>query len=259
MRKTWIAFLVILVALGAVTLAAFGIAQQSGKAESPAASAPQDALADPVFDQRVSVEFKDASFRDVLDWLSSTGVNFVAPSLAREQRVTLKVENVPLRDLLRALSDIFGMTWSKQGEVYALRPRGMSLILPDARFELNPPLWFDEKSLEEWLESLPRANDPRLESELRQRMEELFQWFRDFPPLNLAPKSDQGGGTLENRPSDVERLMDSLTEEQWQKHKSRGYLRPEDLTPEQRRLLRFPPSPFEMHFDIFGRKLTIKG
>ncbi len=260
MRKVWIGLAIGLIVVGTLAAVAFGIAQRSEKPKLQLSIQREDVLAAPLFDKRVSVEFKDATISEVLNWFSTTGVNFVAPTMVKDQRVTLKVQDVPLRDVLRALSDVFGLTWSKQGEVYTLKPRAGQLFqfdnprdLPERRF------FFNDRDLEEWLKNLPRFNDPRLDADVRERLEELFRRFRDLP-FEPAPKKEKGfANAFSFDVGNVEKLLDSLTDEQWKKQESQGYLSLNDLTAEQRELLGNPPSPFEMSVEVRGKRLVIKG
>lgn len=118
---------------------------------------------DPALEKSVSVSFHGATLDDVLKWLSSQGINFVADKgfPKRESRLSMRVENQPLRNVLLAVADIFAGEWQKQGEIYVLKARSevSSSEPPGAfegskRLELQDPKSADEfaKRMQEWSE-----------------------------------------------------------------------------------------------------------
>jgi hypothetical protein len=252
MRKLWILLAVLAIVLAG--FAVFAIAQKSASEFKPVPmnSLAQDPLAADVFDQRVSAEFQDASLSEVLRWLGGTGVNFVAdPASAGDAKVTLKVKDVPLRDVLRALEQVFNGTWTKNGEVYSFRPKARprleGFVAPRP---IVPPL--DQEELNR-LEELAREMRERMEEPLRRFYERLPEEFRRFE--QFGPGSPR---FFRFEMGNVGKLFDSITEEQWRRHAQQGYLTLDDLTPQQRAMLGNPDGSFSMSLNINGRTLNIR-
>lgn len=262
MRKSWILFAVLALVLAG--FAVFAIAQNSpGEGQGGATMpSPQDPLVASAFDQRVSAQFEDATLSEVLRWLAGTGVNFVAdPTSAGDAKVTLNVKEVPLRDVLRALEQVFNGTWTKSGEVYAFKPkvrRGLD-GLRGARPDVPP---FDREELRKRLEEfrrdvpeLPEIVDPeRLEQFLRRFREALPPELRRFEQFGLdSPR------LFRFETPNISRLFESITEEQWRKHEEQGYLTPGDLTAEQREMLGGAGAgTFSITLSVNGRTLHIR-
>ncbi|MER3414568.1 MAG: hypothetical protein C4340_07035 [Armatimonadota bacterium] len=256
MRKSWI--LLAILALVLAGFAVFAIAQNSPtKAQDGATPTPsaQDPLAGNVFDQRVSAEFQEATLAEVLRWLASTGVNFVAdPTSAGDAKVTLSVKDVPLRDLLRAIEQVFHGTWTKNGEVYAFKAKARSRLegaWPDApRF--NNEEW--RKWMEEFGRRLPDVAGP-------DQVEEFLRRFREALPPEFRRFERFGPGSprfFRFDTPDIGRLFESITDEQWRKHDQKGYLTPDDLTEEQRAMLGQADGTFSITLSVNGRTLNLR-
>lgn len=261
MRKLWILFAVLAVVLAG--FAVFAIAQKSAGEVKPISALVQAPLDAEIFDQKVSAEFHEAPLSEVLRWLAGTGVNFVAdPASGGDAKVTLKVKNVPLRDVLRALEEVFNATWTKNGEVYSFRPKVRQRI---ERFGVplpSTPL-LDEQELNKWMEEQQRQmrelrdlglNNPERVKEFLRRFRERL--LHDFPGFeHFAPGSPH---FFRFEMGSVGKLFQSITEEQWRKHDQQGYLTLGDLTPQQRAMLGDPTGTFSISLNINGRTLNIR-
>jgi hypothetical protein len=119
---------------------------------------------DPALDARVSVSFHGSSFDDVLRWLNSLGISFGADSNSAkpEAKLTMKIENQSLRDVLAAVAEIFGGTWETQGSIYIFKP-------------LRP----DEDPLGNTSQQRDRGSVPLGDNE-RRRIDELNARLRDW-------------------------------------------------------------------------------
>lgn len=69
----------------------------------------------------VSVKFDNAPVKDVLAWFRQQGVNFVAP-IESATRLTISIDNEPLKDAVDAIAFAMGTSWAKKGDVYAFQP-----------------------------------------------------------------------------------------------------------------------------------------
>lgn len=82
---------------------------------------PNNVLQDPSLDRAISVDFKEASITEVLNWLAENGVNFVADtgSVNQKSKLTMHITNRPVREVLEAVATTFGGKWEKRGSTYA--------------------------------------------------------------------------------------------------------------------------------------------
>lgn len=122
-----------------------------------------------------------------------------------------------------------------------------------------PKLQLDNKQMKELhekLKSMPKIQlDGKQMKELREKMKdmpkidgELMKKLKDLPDIKV-PMSDLG------------KLIESLTPAQLEKNKSKGYLTPEDLTPEQRKMLGdwSRDADFNIVVTREGKTITLKG
>jgi len=261
MRKSWI--LLVVLALVLAGFAVFAIAQNSPGEGKTGASAPgvQDPFAANVFDQRASAQFQDATLAEVLRWLAGTGVNFVAdPASAGDARVTLNVKDAPLRDVLRALEQVFNGTWTKNGEVYAFKPkvrRGLD-GLRGARPDMSP---FDREEVRKWFEEFRREVPDLPDIAYPERLEEFLRKFHEALPPGLRRFEQFEPGSprfFRLETPNISRLFESITDEQWRKHEEQGYLTPDDLTADQRAMLGGADGTFSISLSVNGRTLNIR-
>jgi hypothetical protein len=113
-------------------------------------------------DRRVSAQFSEATFDDMLKWLSSQGVNFAAGHSAVDKgaKITFSFTNAPLKDVMDAMAAAFGGHWTKKGEMYVFRTGPGSTA-----FDLKLPT-------EEWdLGKLDLKDLPKLEIEDLSKLE----------------------------------------------------------------------------------------
>lgn len=119
----------ILSALAAVAAIAIVAAAQDPTFEYPAAKhvgfdVPKDSLFQgSASSGSVSVSFRNATAREVLDWLKNEGVNFVVDDgqINKDGRVSLNVVNKPLQTVMDALARAWGGHWEKKNDIWIFR------------------------------------------------------------------------------------------------------------------------------------------
>lgn len=192
MASLWKAWVVatagICMSLGLVV----GQTSDSGKttdSPKPEAGATAPAQSGTNLDRRVSAQFSEATFDDMLKWLSSEGVNFAAGHSAVDKgaKITFSFTNAPLKDVMDAMAAAFGGHWTKKGEMYVFRTGSDS-----ASFDLKLPT--EEWDLGKWdLKDLPKleiedssnldANDLAARAKLAQELSKKA--------LELAEKAEK--------------------------------------------------------------------
>ena len=254
--KLFVAFLLLLIISIAITVFAI----QDNKAPEAQPEVPltteteletQDqTLSNPAFDKLVSVTFDNAPLSDVMRWLTQQGVQLAADTTQRDNRkLTLNAQNQPLRDVLVAIAGAFDAKWEKQGEILTLKRNPMIVGEWDGSMFKNfrdfPIPKLDSEKLRQFFKEYHFSTPPELDFEkfefdiekffdkdnLKLDMEKLlkergslFEKFRSFPSSTFS---------LQN----IEKVYESLTPEQIQKHEAQGYLLFDDLTPEQKKIL----------------------
>jgi hypothetical protein len=164
--------------------------------------------------QRVSVSFKSAPLAEVVNFLSKQGVSFILQENEFDgARVTLDIQNKPLRDALLALADSVGGHWQRRGEVYVLRKGhgqsdlgGVPLVdvnrileitegmLKDGKVEVRP--FNREEFMKQWSEGMLKLKDlpvppegfmfrdgqmQKLDPEaMKKFQEEIYKRFKDM-------------------------------------------------------------------------------
>ncbi|HTQ08850.1 MAG TPA: hypothetical protein VMI31_02145 [Fimbriimonadaceae bacterium] len=78
---------------------------------------------------KVTVSFRNAAVREVLDWLKNSGVNFVISDdeVSRDARISVNIANQPLDDLMNALASAWNGHWDRQGDVWVFH-KGIGLF-----------------------------------------------------------------------------------------------------------------------------------
>jgi hypothetical protein len=73
--------------------------------------------------ERVSVSFKNASLREVLDWLKNAGVSFVVgdDQVNKDSKTNINIMNQPVDQLMRALASSWGGHWEKQKDIWVFK------------------------------------------------------------------------------------------------------------------------------------------
>lgn len=114
-------------------------------------------------EKRVTIELKDAPVVDAFDQLfRAAGENFILqPSVSKEQRLTMRLVDVPFEKALNFLCDLTGLKWEQKDGIYVINAKlpkstktmggivmppetgvfGVSptVILPPSGIEIVPP------------------------------------------------------------------------------------------------------------------------
>ncbi len=100
-------------------LATFG-----GQGQNVVASlASHPEFAEEKYDRKVTASFRGSSLQDVLRWLTSQGVSFVADEskLPKDKKITLNVVDRPLKEVLQALATAMDGHWESEGGMLVWR------------------------------------------------------------------------------------------------------------------------------------------
>jgi hypothetical protein len=121
----------LLTALAAVAAVAVVASPQDPSFEFPAAKHagfdvfPQDVAqkAQTTTADRVSVTFRNATVREVLDWLKDQGVSFVIgdDQVNKDSHVSVNVVNQPVEKLMHALASAWDGHWQKDSDIWVFR------------------------------------------------------------------------------------------------------------------------------------------
>lgn len=255
--KLFVAFLLLLIISIAITV--FAIQDSKAPEVQPEVPLTTEAelesqdqtLSNPAFGKLVSVTFDNAPLSDVMHWLIQEGVQLAADTTQRDNRkLTLNAQNQPLRDVLLAIAGAFDAKWEKQGEILTLKRNPMIVgewgddsmfknlrdfpmpkldseelrqFFQEHRFSIPPDVDFEkfEFDIEKFF------NKENFNLDMKKLLKErggLFENFRSFPSSTFS---------LQN----IEKVYESLTPEQVEKHEAQGYLLFDDLTPEQKKML----------------------
>ncbi len=70
--------------------------------------------------EKISVSFRDASVREVLDWLKNQGVNFIIgdDQVNKDGKININVVNQPVDKLMKALAAAWEGHWEKSGDMW---------------------------------------------------------------------------------------------------------------------------------------------
>jgi hypothetical protein len=254
------------IAAAALALGALGIANFSPQGEVKAAEPVQ-------MQRRISGQFNNAGLSEVLKWLGGQGVSFVVDSatISGERKLTMNIVNQPLGDVIDAIAGAFDGKWERHGEVYTLKgPQRLALVpdgLPNVKqFKIDPDTFKGLDQLKKFAPEIKVEIEKMLEGldkgeikQFRMAPGDLGTKLREF---KLDPQDIEGfdGPILRLGARDIPKLMNSLTADQWARHEKQGYLTPNDLTPDQRKLAgRFPSGEnWTVSYSINGKNLTLK-
>lgn len=91
--------------------------------EFVATLAPAVEFAEEKYDRKVTATFRGSSLQDILRWLTSQGVSFVADEskLPKDKKITLNVVDRPLKDVLQALATAMDGHWESEGGMLVWR------------------------------------------------------------------------------------------------------------------------------------------
>lgn len=189
-------------------------------------------------EKQVTIELKEAPVADAFDQLfRAAGENFILmPGVPREQRLTMRLADVPFEKALNFLCDLAGLKWERKDGVFVISPRqpmigygmmggpafppheflgGMAImggavplhIPPGAALSPLPPVFPPVRIYAATPMSCPRCKTPiRRECP---RCKELMAWewrFCPFDGTKLAPppeKCPNCGAPLPNLPKPV--------------------------------------------------------
>lgn len=270
----------------AAAVVAAGVGAAVGTGLSLEEASPQDAKVEATgqsgLDRRVSMAFSDAPLTDVLARLSQEGLSFVADSssFSPSARLTISIQDKPLKAVMDAIADVFNAKWSEKDGVYILK-----------RIWASPNMGLTETLPQDFWESLPKMEgDLDLKDFMKRffgdevfkfegwrfmpKMDQEFDfkgYLKQFEDLKLMPGDEKAFEKLRESLKDREfrfsfggmnlkPLMDSLTDDQWAKHQSQGYLTLDDLTDAQKKLVGKLPSgdAWSITLSIDGRSLTLR-
>ena len=84
-------------------------------------------------EKRVTIELKDAPITEAFDQLfRAAGENFVLmPGAPTEQRLTLRLVDVPFEKVLSFLCDVAGLKWERKDNTYLISPIPRPLVPPN--------------------------------------------------------------------------------------------------------------------------------
>lgn len=238
MRSSW--RFKTLATLGAAAAAAAVFAQWPFALAS--AAAPQDG--------RVTVSGDAVDAADVLARLRAAGVEFVvdADAVPKGKKLSLNIVAKPAKAALGAVAEALGLGVVERDGVFVLkreapaRPQGQAL-----------PRLFAGEFPEAWIEKL-KVPEGTLK---RFRLEEFLK-EGDAPFVSPFPGSTRGLAFRLADPSDLKKLAESLTAAQRELHSKKGFLTPDDLTQDQRKLLGNPEGTFEIWFRDGDTDIKVK-
>lgn len=85
----------------------------------------------PQTNAHISMDFKDASLKDLLKIISQqSGINFIPNEDVQDKKITLYLENVPIKDAINSIIEANGLTY-EQGpadNIFIVRPSGVVKI-----------------------------------------------------------------------------------------------------------------------------------
>lgn len=89
----------------------------AGAAAAIAAYRQERAVVDARLQRKVSIAAKGTAFSDLCEKLTKeTGVTFAAARSVADDKVTLFCKDRPVRDIMRAVTSVWGFTWERSGE-----------------------------------------------------------------------------------------------------------------------------------------------
>ncbi|MCX5716103.1 MAG: hypothetical protein NTV07_04475, partial [Candidatus Omnitrophica bacterium] len=85
----------------------------------------------PQSDVRISMDFRDADLKDVLKIFSQqSGLNFIPSEDVQDKKITLYLENVPIKNAINSIVQANGLTYEKgpDSSIFIVRPSGEAKI-----------------------------------------------------------------------------------------------------------------------------------
>lgn len=107
-------------AISALMMAALTATVAIGQMNLPWAAAPTSVEQN----KTITLDFNNAPAQDVFNALRKAGVNFAAETtaIAKDKRVTVHVKNQPVDKAVEAVAGALGLSVTKNGNIYSLRP-----------------------------------------------------------------------------------------------------------------------------------------
>jgi hypothetical protein len=202
----------------------------------------------PKLDKELQLELKDLPEIELGDLKELKGHNLDLKDLAKlhelgpmiEKELKLHIDQKDMDELMKEGATIHQLKPDDIARLEELSP------MIQKQLEHVKDLHLDQKKMEELMKAYPKASDP----ETMERLKALKMKLQDetlLPQLAVAQRADIG------------KLIGSLSARQLEIQKSKGYLTPKDLTPEQRAMLgRLPEGgTWSIAYEIDGKKLTI--
>lgn len=96
--------------------------------------------------QKVSVNLSNASFQDVVQWLTKQGINVAidhAP-IDKNRRFTLRLSKVPLTEAMNAIAIAMGGSWTKSGSVWVMKDSVWGAPMIADGWRVQPPKFAEE-------------------------------------------------------------------------------------------------------------------
>lgn len=124
---------------------------------------------------RVSVTFKNATVREVLDWLKDQGVSFVVKDeqVDKNARVSLNAVNQPLGDVMNALARSLNGHWAKSKDMWVFQPGATFFEMPAAGVDGTfSPGFQGQKMTKEQEEAFRKA--------MEGHSKDMEKWSQDF-------------------------------------------------------------------------------
>lgn len=142
-RTSSMIFALSIVTLGSVVLSQSASIPNFGETPMFSSATTLDSLTDANvegLDQRITVQFKEASIADVLKWFTSQRISFVADTSAfRDVRLTVNFTDTPIDEALDSIANMIDGVWERKGSVFTLKSRRSPLVATTAPRLLELP------------------------------------------------------------------------------------------------------------------------
>ncbi len=249
------------------------------------------------YQKKVSVNFNDASATDVFKWLGKQGVNFVgATSSLPKAKLSMSFTNTPLHEVLDSIGEALGGGWQVKGSTIVFRQGyrfdSIAPLSAPARplgklrtFERAPlmrevpkiaPGTIREYKLSEEvkkamdlavIEAEKAFKEARIQmdkisgDEMKKAMEESARAMEKSRKALAESRVRMDESSLAMRESarDFKKFLETLTPAQKELHKKQGFLKPSDLTKEQRALLKLDnlKGEFKLQYQVDNQPQVI--
>lgn len=141
----------------------------------------------------VSLDKSGLSAQQLMDWMKSSGMNFVLESghLPKDKTYSVHLNNVSPDSAIEAVATALGMAWTKKGDVYVLKPSSFdftpffhegnqSLPFPNGQMlPMNPERFFKEEEMKNF-QGFKFEMDEKSISKMKKLMEEDLANIKPF-------------------------------------------------------------------------------